>query len=90
MIYKRKKNVMELKSLKIDSDLHEKLKELADDKNTSMQNLIESKLSELISHEEDILFSFNKIEYNHQFKFYNLQLFYLKYERKIKKNCSRG
>ncbi len=65
---------MELKSLKIDSDLHEKLKSLSDEKNTSMQNLVEKKLSELISHEEDILFNINKVDYNHQFKMYNLQL----------------
>jgi hypothetical protein len=65
---------MELKTLKIDSDLHEKLKELADDKNTSMQNLIEKKLTELISHEDDILFNVDKIKYDAQFQKYNLEM----------------
>lgn len=65
---------MELKTLKIDSDLHEKLKELADDKNTSMQNLIERKLTELVSHEDDILFNVDKIKYDAQFQKYNLEM----------------
>ena len=57
---------MELKTLKIDSGLHEKLKSLAETKNTSIQNIVEEKLSEIISHEDDIVFSINKTIFNIQ------------------------
>lgn len=65
---------MEVKTLKIDSDLHEKLKSVADDKNTSMQKLIESKLGELVEREDDILFSINEINFDKKCDSYNINI----------------
>ena len=74
---------MELKTLKIDSDLHEKLKSLADTKKTSIQNLVEDKLSEMVLHEDDIMFSINKSVYNTEKNVYELEFTESSYKKLI-------
>lgn len=64
---------MEYKTLKIDSDLHEKLKTLSETSKTSLQNLIDNKLNELISHNDDVMLNIKDINYNNLNKVYSLQ-----------------
>lgn len=55
---------MEIKSLKINGDLHEKLKGLSSSQKTSLQDMVEDKLYELVGREEDLLFDIKDITRN--------------------------